>query len=73
VSASGLPADDSLPTSLDLSDFNQRSASLAFTNGTIGPQVSALVESLTVTITVPEPAAPALVALGLLPLLRRRR
>lgn len=63
---------DSLPTSLDLTDWAQRSASLEFTNGMIGPQVSALVESLTITVTVPEPGALALLALGALPLLRRR-
>lgn len=55
-------SDDSLPTQLELTDFTQRSASLEFTNGMTGPQVSALVESL--TVTVPEPGALALLASG---------
>jgi hypothetical protein len=56
--------DDSLPTSLALGDFTQRSASLEFTNGTTGPEVAALIESLTLTVTVPEPATLALLALA---------
>ena len=55
-------SDDSLPTSLELTDFTQRSASLELTNGMTGPQVSALVESL--TITVPEPGVLALLGPG---------
>jgi hypothetical protein len=57
--------DDSLPTSLDLTDFTQRNASLEFTNGVTGPEVTALVQSLTVTVTVPEPATLVLVLGGL--------
>jgi hypothetical protein len=60
--ASTIFPDDSLPASLELTDFSQRSASLAFTNGSIGPQVSALVESLTITVTAPEPSALVLLA-----------
>ncbi len=65
--------DDSLPTSLDLADFTQRSASLEFTNGVVGPEVTALVSSLTVTVTVPEPATLALLALAAGGLALRRR
>jgi hypothetical protein len=53
---------DALPTSLDLTDFSQRSASLEFSDGATGPQVTALIESL--TVTVPEPGALALLVLG---------
>jgi hypothetical protein len=65
--------DDSLPTSLDLTDFTGRSASLAFSDGSVGPQVGALLESLTVTVTVPEPAALALLACAALGSVALRR
>ena len=66
--------DDSLPTSLDLTDFTQRGANLEFTNGLTGPEVGALIESLTLTVTVPEPSALALLACAALGgvLLRRQ-
>jgi hypothetical protein len=58
-------SDDSIPTSFDLTDFNQRSASLEFIDPerTAGPTVSALLTA--VTYTVPEPGALALLALGM--------
>lgn len=64
---------DSLPTSLDLTDFAQRNASLEFTNGVTGPVVAALIESMTVTVTVPEPSVLGLLGLGGLALATPRR
>jgi hypothetical protein len=64
--------DDSLPTSLGLGDFTQRSASLEFTDGTTGPSILALIESLTMTVTVPEPARLALLGLEAGALVLRR-
>jgi hypothetical protein len=72
--ASTIFPDDSQPTSLDLADFTQKSASFEFTNGMVAPTVSAQLETLTLTVTVPEPSALALLALAAaLPIALRRR
>jgi len=58
-------ADDSVPTSLDVADFDASPASLAtltFLDGTIPRDVTAMIS--TVSVTVPEPGALVLVALA---------
>lgn len=65
-------SDDSIPTSLDLADFGQRTANLEFIDPerTAGPTVAALLSA--VTYTVPEPGALALLALAAALLSARR-
>jgi hypothetical protein len=64
-------SDDSLPASLALAAFPDRSAVVAFEDGVAGGLVEASVDAL--TTSVPEPAAPLLACVGAAALLAARR
>jgi hypothetical protein len=57
-------ASDAIPTSLTLADFEIRLFRIGYSNGETSAEVRGIVESI--TVTVPEPAAGALLALGAL-------
>lgn len=64
-------SDDSLPATLSLAAFGDRTAVVAFGDGVDAGLVEATIDAL--TTTVPEPAAPLLLGLGAAALLAARR